>query len=246
MGCASSCSAARRRKATRDRFCKVLKKSPAVGDAASIAFELDPSRSHRVPDGHFQGVEGGILLVDRYAGYKAMKLVKEGTILLAFCCRLALRGIARQCVSSPKASDAANSERENRMFTFLREQGYLDTPLQRRARESNPQRLAPHLISSQAANHSRTLRLDIVSYCSLSTFAIGRSRLEIVGFGTDTRFDTRPGVNRFFSLSFPLGDDLRCPLPILPQLHAPKNPTPSSLFSPFVSFWHCIEPGSVL
>ena len=32
------------------------------------------------------------------------------------------------------------------------------TPLKRRARESNPQRLAPHLISSQAANHSRTLR----------------------------------------------------------------------------------------
>ena len=29
---------------------------------------------------------------------------------------------------------------------------------ERRARESNPQRLAPHLISSQAANHSRTLR----------------------------------------------------------------------------------------
>jgi hypothetical protein len=28
----------------------------------------------------------------------------------------------------------------------------------RRARDSNPQRLAPHLISSQAANHSRTLR----------------------------------------------------------------------------------------
>ena len=28
----------------------------------------------------------------------------------------------------------------------------------RRARESNPQRLARHLISSQAANHSRTLR----------------------------------------------------------------------------------------
>jgi transposase len=57
----------------------------AFQSAAAIAFELDPSRSHRVPDGHFQGVEGGILLVDRYAGYKAMKLVKEGTILLAFC-----------------------------------------------------------------------------------------------------------------------------------------------------------------
>jgi transposase len=57
----------------------------AFQSATAIAFELDPSRSHCVPDGHFQGVEGGILLVDRYAGYKAMELVKDGTILLAFC-----------------------------------------------------------------------------------------------------------------------------------------------------------------
>jgi transposase len=57
----------------------------AFQSALAIAFELDPSRSHRVPDGHFQGVEGGILLVDRYAGYKAMDLVKEGTLRLAFC-----------------------------------------------------------------------------------------------------------------------------------------------------------------
>ncbi len=57
----------------------------AFQSATAIAFELDPSRSHRVPDDHFQGVEGGILLVDRYAGYKAMQLVKEGTIRLAFC-----------------------------------------------------------------------------------------------------------------------------------------------------------------
>ena len=57
----------------------------AYQSATAIAFQLDPSRSHRVPDGHFQGVEGGILLVDRYAGYKAMTLVKEGILLLAFC-----------------------------------------------------------------------------------------------------------------------------------------------------------------
>lgn len=57
----------------------------AFQSATAIAFELDPSRSHRVPDGHFQGVEGGILLVDRYSGYKAMELVKDGTIRLAFC-----------------------------------------------------------------------------------------------------------------------------------------------------------------
>ena len=67
----------------------------AFQSATAIAFELDPSRSHRVPDGHFQGVEGGILLVDRYAGYKAMELVKEGTILLGLllgACAAGLRG----------------------------------------------------------------------------------------------------------------------------------------------------------
>jgi hypothetical protein len=30
----------------------------------------------------------------------------------------------------------------------------------------------------------------------LPTFAVGRCRLETVGFGTETRVDTRPGVNR--------------------------------------------------
>ncbi len=50
---------------------------------------------------------------------------------------------------------------------------HLRNPLQtkdlhmRRARDSNPQRLAPHLISSQAANHSRTLRARTHSLESL-------------------------------------------------------------------------------
>lgn len=57
----------------------------AFRSATAIAFELDPSRSHRVPEDHFRGVEGGILLVDRYAAYKAMALVKAGVIRLAFC-----------------------------------------------------------------------------------------------------------------------------------------------------------------
>ena len=70
--------------------------------ATAIAFELDPSRSHRVPDGHFQGVEGGILLVDRYAGYKAMKLVKDGIILLAFCWAHVRRDFVKVGKSWPK------------------------------------------------------------------------------------------------------------------------------------------------
>ena len=74
----------------------------AFQSATAIAFELDPSRSHRVPDGHFQGVEGGILLVDRYAGYKAMQLVKEGIIRLAFCWAHVRRDFVRVGKSWPK------------------------------------------------------------------------------------------------------------------------------------------------
>jgi transposase len=70
--------------------------------ATAIAFELDPSRSHRVPDDHFQGVEGGILLVDRYSGYKAMELVKNGTILLAFCWAHVRRDFIRVGKNWPK------------------------------------------------------------------------------------------------------------------------------------------------
>jgi transposase len=74
----------------------------AFQSATAIAFELDPSRSHRVPDGHFQGVEGGILLVDRYSGYKAMDLVKDGTILLAFCWAHVRRDFLRVGKNWPK------------------------------------------------------------------------------------------------------------------------------------------------
>jgi transposase len=51
----------------------------------TVAFRLDPSRSHAVPEGHFAAEASLVLLVDRYAAYKAMAQVKAGTILLAFC-----------------------------------------------------------------------------------------------------------------------------------------------------------------
>jgi transposase len=53
--------------------------------AEVVVFVLDPSRSHEVPEAHFGPVEEGILVVDRYAAYKAMQWVKDGKILLAFC-----------------------------------------------------------------------------------------------------------------------------------------------------------------
>jgi transposase len=50
-----------------------------------VVFVLDSGRAHDVPEDHLGPVEEGILSVDRYSAYKAMKQVKEGRILLAFC-----------------------------------------------------------------------------------------------------------------------------------------------------------------
>lgn len=55
------------------------------GGADTVVYILDPSRSHEVPERHFPKNACGVLLVDRYSGYKAMVQVKEGTLLLAFC-----------------------------------------------------------------------------------------------------------------------------------------------------------------
>ena len=51
----------------------------------SVVYVLDPSRSHDVPQSHFPDDAQGVLLVDRYSGYKAIRQVKEGTLVLAFC-----------------------------------------------------------------------------------------------------------------------------------------------------------------
>jgi transposase len=50
-----------------------------------VAFLLDPTRAHDVPEGHFGDEAEGIMNVDRYSAYKAMKQVKAGKIILAFC-----------------------------------------------------------------------------------------------------------------------------------------------------------------
>lgn len=51
----------------------------------SVVYILDPSRSHDVPETHFPKDASGVLMVDRYSAYKAMKQVKEGKLRLAFC-----------------------------------------------------------------------------------------------------------------------------------------------------------------
>ncbi len=51
----------------------------------AVVFRLDPSRSHEVPEGHFAGAVGVVLMVDRYSAYKAMVQVKLGNVVLVFC-----------------------------------------------------------------------------------------------------------------------------------------------------------------
>ena len=49
------------------------------------SFAWTRSRSHDVPEGHFAGATGVVLMVDRYSAYKAMAQVKVGDVILVFC-----------------------------------------------------------------------------------------------------------------------------------------------------------------
>jgi transposase len=51
----------------------------------TVIYLLDASRSHTVPENHFRAESRGVLVVDRYAAYKAMCWVKDGVLVLAFC-----------------------------------------------------------------------------------------------------------------------------------------------------------------
>lgn len=51
----------------------------------TVAYRLDPQRSHDVPEAHFGADARLILMVDRYSAYKAMAQVKAGHIVLVFC-----------------------------------------------------------------------------------------------------------------------------------------------------------------
>jgi transposase len=51
----------------------------------TVAYRLDPQRSHDVPEGHFAAEARLVMMVDRFSAYKAMAQVKAGLIVLAFC-----------------------------------------------------------------------------------------------------------------------------------------------------------------
>jgi len=50
-----------------------------------VVFVLAMGRAHDIPEDHFEGVQSGILVVDRYKAYQAIDQVKSGLIVLAFC-----------------------------------------------------------------------------------------------------------------------------------------------------------------
>jgi transposase len=50
-----------------------------------VVFVLASGRAHDVPEEHLGPLAEGILVVDRYAAYKALAQVKSGKIILAFC-----------------------------------------------------------------------------------------------------------------------------------------------------------------
>ena len=75
----------------------------------SVVFVLDPSRSHDVPQSHFPDDASGVLVVDRYSGYKAMQQVKNGELLLAFCWAHVRRDFVRVGKGFPKLKEWALS-----------------------------------------------------------------------------------------------------------------------------------------
>jgi transposase len=73
--------------------------------ADCVVFTLDKGRAHDVPEDHFGEKARGIVVVDRYSAYKAMKHVKEGRLRLAFCWAHQRRDFLDVEKSWPKLSD---------------------------------------------------------------------------------------------------------------------------------------------
>jgi transposase len=73
--------------------------------ADCAVFTLDKGRAHDVPENHFGEKARGIVMVDRYSAYKAMKHVKEGRLRLAFCWAHQRRDFLDVEKSWPKLSD---------------------------------------------------------------------------------------------------------------------------------------------
>jgi transposase len=75
--------------------------------SAAVAFVLDPSRAHTIPEEHLGEAAAGILSVDRYSAYQAIAQVKGGQIRLAFCWAHQRRDFLAVAASWPAEQDWA-------------------------------------------------------------------------------------------------------------------------------------------
>lgn len=75
--------------------------------ADSVVFTLDKGRAHDVPENHFGTGVKGVVVVDRYSAYKAMKQVKDLLLRLAFCWAHQRRDFLKVEKSWPKLSEWA-------------------------------------------------------------------------------------------------------------------------------------------
>jgi transposase len=115
----------------------------------SVVYVLDPTRSHEVPEGHFHDDAQGVLIVDRYSAYKAMKQVQEGKLILAFCWAHVRRDFVRVGKGYPELKEWA--------LTWLRRIRELyRLHRQRRQHESS---------SPEYAQADATLRQHVAAMC---------------------------------------------------------------------------------
>lgn len=73
----------------------------------TVVYVLDPTRSHNVPESHFGKTAAGVVVVDRYAAYKAMAQVELGQLILAFCWAHVRRDFVRVGKGYPELKDWA-------------------------------------------------------------------------------------------------------------------------------------------
>ncbi|MGL4555476.1 MAG: IS66 family transposase, partial [Gemmataceae bacterium] len=127
--------------------------------ADAVVFVLDRGRARDVPEEHLGPVEEGILSVDRYSAYKAMKQVKGGTIVLASCwahVRRDFLGVARswpseegwalgwvERVGQLYQANAARLEAREEPSAFASEDGHLRQAVQEMARQAATERAGP-------------------------------------------------------------------------------------------------------
>jgi transposase len=119
----------------------------AFSGADTVVYCLDPSRSHAVPENYYPDDVEAKLLVDRLASYKAMRQVKIGLILLAWCWAHVRRDFVRVGKGWPELKDWALA-----WLRRIRELYHL-----------NRQRLAIQNSKRQFAKADRALRRAMVA-----------------------------------------------------------------------------------